>query len=163
MAEGTGFEPADGLPHLLISSQMPLTTQPPFRCCQCILPAFAFRASSFAGLSRPTCSPWSMARGVTSESGLIICVLTNTATGRKRRLARSPDTPTPWRPESLSRRSWHGVPRSAFPVRARGGSTPATAAPRSSAAWPAFPAWPGCRALFHHPGCRASRPSSARW
>ena len=30
LAEGTGFEPADGLPHLLISSQMPLTTQPPF-------------------------------------------------------------------------------------------------------------------------------------
>ena len=30
MAEGEGFEPPDGLPHLLISSQMPLTTQPPF-------------------------------------------------------------------------------------------------------------------------------------
>ncbi len=31
MAEGVGFEPTDELPHLLISSQMPLTTQPPFR------------------------------------------------------------------------------------------------------------------------------------
>jgi hypothetical protein len=30
MAEGEGFEPPDGLPHLLISSQVPLTTQPPF-------------------------------------------------------------------------------------------------------------------------------------
>ena len=31
LAEGVGFEPTDELPHLLISSQMPLTTQPPFR------------------------------------------------------------------------------------------------------------------------------------
>lgn len=31
VAEGVGFEPTDELPHLLISSQMPLTTQPPFR------------------------------------------------------------------------------------------------------------------------------------
>ena len=31
MAEGVGFEPTDELPHLLISSQVPLTTQPPFR------------------------------------------------------------------------------------------------------------------------------------
>jgi hypothetical protein len=31
MAEGVGFEPTDGLPHLLISSQVPLTTQPPFQ------------------------------------------------------------------------------------------------------------------------------------
>lgn len=31
MAEGEGFEPPDELPHLLISSQVPLTTQPPFR------------------------------------------------------------------------------------------------------------------------------------
>ena len=30
VAEGEGFEPPDGLPHLLISSQVPLTTQPPF-------------------------------------------------------------------------------------------------------------------------------------
>lgn len=30
MAEGRGFEPPVGLPLLLISSQMPLTTQPPF-------------------------------------------------------------------------------------------------------------------------------------
>ena len=30
MAEGVGFEPTDGLPRLLISSQVPLTTQPPF-------------------------------------------------------------------------------------------------------------------------------------
>ena len=31
MAEGVGFEPTDGLPRLLISSQVPLTTQPPFQ------------------------------------------------------------------------------------------------------------------------------------
>ena len=31
VAEEVGFEPTDGLPHLLISSQVPLTTQPPFR------------------------------------------------------------------------------------------------------------------------------------
>jgi hypothetical protein len=31
MAEGVGFEPTVRLPVLLISSQMPLTTQPPFR------------------------------------------------------------------------------------------------------------------------------------
>ena len=31
MAEGVGFEPTDELPHLLISSQVPLTTQPPFQ------------------------------------------------------------------------------------------------------------------------------------
>ena len=31
MAEGVGFEPTVGLPLLLISSQVPLTTQPPFR------------------------------------------------------------------------------------------------------------------------------------
>jgi hypothetical protein len=31
VAEGVGFEPTDELPHLLISSQVPLTTQPPFR------------------------------------------------------------------------------------------------------------------------------------
>lgn len=30
VAEGEGFEPPDGLPHLLISSQVPLTAQPPF-------------------------------------------------------------------------------------------------------------------------------------
>ena len=30
MAEGVGFEPTDGLPRLLISSQVPLTTHPPF-------------------------------------------------------------------------------------------------------------------------------------
>jgi hypothetical protein len=30
MAEGVGFEPTVRLPVLLISSQMPLTTQPPF-------------------------------------------------------------------------------------------------------------------------------------
>src|SRR5687767_5252596 len=30
LAEGRGFEPPVGLPLLLISSQMPLTTQPPF-------------------------------------------------------------------------------------------------------------------------------------
>ncbi len=30
MAEGVGFEPTAGLPHLLITSQVPLTTQPPF-------------------------------------------------------------------------------------------------------------------------------------
>ena len=31
MAEGVGFEPTHELPHGLISSQVPLTTQPPFR------------------------------------------------------------------------------------------------------------------------------------
>ena len=31
MAEGVGFEPTVALRLLLISSQMPLTTQPPFR------------------------------------------------------------------------------------------------------------------------------------
>ena len=31
MAEGVGFEPTVGLPLRLISSQVPLTTQPPFR------------------------------------------------------------------------------------------------------------------------------------
>jgi hypothetical protein len=31
LAEGVGFEPTVGLPLLLISSQVPLTTQPPFR------------------------------------------------------------------------------------------------------------------------------------
>ena len=30
LAEGVGFEPTVGLPLLLISSQVPLTTQPPF-------------------------------------------------------------------------------------------------------------------------------------
>src|SRR5262245_55064058 len=30
LAEGVGFEPTDGLPHRLISSQVPSTTQPPF-------------------------------------------------------------------------------------------------------------------------------------
>ena len=35
MAEGVGFEPTDGLPHLLISSQVPLTTQPPFQPLNC--------------------------------------------------------------------------------------------------------------------------------
>ena len=30
VAEGVGFEPTAGLPLLLISSQVPLTTQPPF-------------------------------------------------------------------------------------------------------------------------------------
>ncbi len=30
VAEGVGFEPTVGLPLLLISSQVPLTTQPPF-------------------------------------------------------------------------------------------------------------------------------------
>ena len=33
MAEGVGFEPTVGLPLLLISSQVPLTTQPPFLFC----------------------------------------------------------------------------------------------------------------------------------
>ena len=31
MAEGVGFEPTVELPLLLISSQVPLTTQPPFQ------------------------------------------------------------------------------------------------------------------------------------
>jgi hypothetical protein len=31
LAEGVGFEPTVGLPLRLISSQVPLTTQPPFR------------------------------------------------------------------------------------------------------------------------------------
>ena len=31
LAEGVGFEPTVELPLLLISSQVPLTTQPPFR------------------------------------------------------------------------------------------------------------------------------------
>ena len=31
LAEGVGFEPTVGLPLLLISSQVPLTTQPPFQ------------------------------------------------------------------------------------------------------------------------------------
>jgi hypothetical protein len=31
MAEGVGFEPTLGLPLSLISSQVPSTTQPPFR------------------------------------------------------------------------------------------------------------------------------------
>ena len=31
VAEGVGFEPTVGLPQRLISSQVPLTTQPPFR------------------------------------------------------------------------------------------------------------------------------------
>ena len=31
VAEGVGFEPTVGLPLLLISSQVPLTTQPPFQ------------------------------------------------------------------------------------------------------------------------------------
>ena len=35
LAEGVGFEPTDGLPRLLISSQVPLTTQPPFRAFIC--------------------------------------------------------------------------------------------------------------------------------
>ena len=34
MAEGEGFEPPDALRHLLISSQVPLTTQPPFHDSQ---------------------------------------------------------------------------------------------------------------------------------
>src|SRR5258706_11135745 len=33
MAEGRGFEPPVGLRLRLISSQVPLTTQPPFRIC----------------------------------------------------------------------------------------------------------------------------------
>ena len=35
MAEGVGFEPTVGLPLRLISSQVPLTTQPPFRTIIC--------------------------------------------------------------------------------------------------------------------------------
>jgi hypothetical protein len=35
MAEGVGFEPTVQLPVLLISSQVPLTTQPPFRALLC--------------------------------------------------------------------------------------------------------------------------------
>ncbi len=31
LAEGVGFEPTVGLPQRLISSQVPLTTQPPFQ------------------------------------------------------------------------------------------------------------------------------------
>ena len=34
VAEGEGFEPPVGLPQRLISSQVPLTTQPPFRPMQ---------------------------------------------------------------------------------------------------------------------------------
>jgi hypothetical protein len=34
MAEGVGFEPTVALRLLLISSQVPLTTQPPFRAAQ---------------------------------------------------------------------------------------------------------------------------------
>jgi hypothetical protein len=41
-----GFEPTDGLPHLLISSQVPLTTQPPFQ------PNLFYRAKSLFAISR---------------------------------------------------------------------------------------------------------------
>jgi hypothetical protein len=37
MAEGVGFEPTVGLPLLLISSQVPLTTQPPFQTVDYII------------------------------------------------------------------------------------------------------------------------------
>ena len=37
LAEGVGFEPTVQLPVLLISSQVPLTTQPPFRRWSAIL------------------------------------------------------------------------------------------------------------------------------
>src|SRR5882757_5004299 len=37
MAEGVGFEPTVGLPLLLISSQVPLTTQPPFHSMSAII------------------------------------------------------------------------------------------------------------------------------
>ncbi len=36
LAEGVGFEPTVGLLLLLISSQVPLTTQPPFRYVELI-------------------------------------------------------------------------------------------------------------------------------
>ena len=59
MAEGVGFEPTDELPHLLISSQVPLTTQPPFRSITNILRAnnpFAFPTFVLAGRKLPDTS-----------------------------------------------------------------------------------------------------------
>ena len=54
MAEGVGFEPTVRLPVRLISSQVPLTTQPPFPARQRnILRRFPSRASSFGvGINR---------------------------------------------------------------------------------------------------------------
>jgi hypothetical protein len=50
MAEGVGFEPTVELPLLLISSQVPLTTQPPFRTIKPqILLELCPAASSFDG------------------------------------------------------------------------------------------------------------------
>src|SRR6266516_268857 len=46
LAEGRGFEPPVGLPPRLISSQVPLTTQPPFRFPCVSIPEFASAASS---------------------------------------------------------------------------------------------------------------------
>ncbi len=48
MAEGVGFEPTVGLLLLLISSQVPLTTQPPFRYVDLIELNAGFHISQFA-------------------------------------------------------------------------------------------------------------------
>jgi hypothetical protein len=49
LAEGVGFEPTNGLPRLLISSQVPLTTQPPFRL---LYPCYHQRFAEQAKLRR---------------------------------------------------------------------------------------------------------------
>ena len=53
MAEGVGFEPTDELPHLLISSQVPLTTQPPFQPVAAQLSTTQKTSSSFFHCTPP--------------------------------------------------------------------------------------------------------------
>lgn len=68
MAEGEGFEPPDGLPHLLISSQVPLTTQPPFPPGREMNQAHGQEASpgfefSVPAPFAPSPSPWEVGPG----------------------------------------------------------------------------------------------------
>ena len=58
MAEGVGFEPTVALRLLLISSQVPLTTQPPFRTrfLQTNLPSYGSSGNGFGKVksAKPT-------------------------------------------------------------------------------------------------------------
>ena len=56
MAEGVGFEPTVALRLLLISSQMPLTTQPPFQTVD-FIGEFLFLKNSFFTVAPLFCTP----------------------------------------------------------------------------------------------------------
>ena len=56
MAEGVGFEPTVALRLLLISSQMPLTTQPPFQTVD-FIGEFLFLKNSFFTVAPLLCTP----------------------------------------------------------------------------------------------------------